>query len=662
MKKRFLSLALALVLAFVPAGMAADVSGLKEIVPADKYELYSYLGEGMIRISVYESGWGYKYGLIDTSGQEILAPKYDFIDSFTNGAAVVMVKTAFKSYNEWEPLYGLIDTTGQEIVAPKYDFIEFSEGLAVVRVGDDETGRWGVIDAAGKEIAALKYNRIWKFKEGAAPVRLGDKYGFIDTTGKEIVAPAYDGIEWFTEGLAAIRVGGGGYEKAKWGFVDKTGKVVAEPQYHKVGYFSGGLAPVIEDFKTGLVGFIDMTGQMVISPRYDGVYHFSNDVDVTSVRIGEKWGVIDKTGEEVIVQTNYDQIYNFSDRGVAAIRIGGSLGEGSWNEDARFGIIDKTGKEIAAPKYSYIWFGSDVVGVLLDGKCGLIDYTGREIAPLIYDYISDFSDGVAIVRVGDFGTGKCGLIDMTGKVLVEPKFRYIDFRDGLAVAYNGTTSMRIVFNTEGKEVFSVMGRDIDFMMLASGFFEIITGSLLCVDGALLSLTSAQAEDWAVGNIDYAISMGLVPPSLRSDYTSQITRAEVCALTVALYETITGEEITERKSFPDDGGDVNIQKLGGLGIVNGNTDGTFTPDGQFDRQTMAAITVNLVEKLTGATLAESASTFTDISQAEGWAQGHISKVQKAGLMNGSGDGTFDPLKELDRQMAVSLMKNLYEKYK
>ena len=602
MKKRFLSLALALslVLAFVPAGMAANVSGLKEVVPADKYDSYTYLGEGMIQVGVYGSDWDYKCGLIDTSGKEILAPKYDYIYPFENGVAVVSV------YDE-EELCGLIDTTGKEIVAPKYGFIGFSEGLAVVRVGDYDTGKWGVIDATGKEIAAPQYDRVWDFKGGAAPVRVGDwdtgKYGFIDTTGKEIVALTYDNIGWFSDGLAGVMVG------EKWGFIDKTGQMVIEPQYDNFWGFSNGLSPVMDE-----------TG---------------------------KWGVIDKTGKEVVAP-NYDGIYGFSSRGMATIQVGDY-----WDDDVKFGIIDKTGKEVVAPKYDDLyWFGPDVARVRLDYKYGLIDYTGKVIAPLIYDDMYDFSDGVAIVGVGDYWDGKYGLIDMAGNVILEPKYDSINFFiDGLARFSDYDRGIKGIIDTTGKEIFS-----------CDDWFDIITGSLIELNGALLSLTSAKAEGWAVGNIDYAISVGLVPPSLRSDYTSKITRAEVCALTVALYETITGGEITARKSFTDDGGDVNIQKLGGLGIVNGNGDGTFGPSGEFDRQTMAAITVNFVEKLTGNTLAESTATFTDISKAEGWAQGHIGKVQKAGLMNGSGDGTFDPLTKLDRQMAISLMKNLYEKYK
>lgn len=170
-----------------------------------------------------------------------------------------------------------------------------------------------------------------------------------------------------------------------------------------------------------------------------------------------------------------------------------------------------------------------------------------------------------------------------------------------------------------------------------------------------------ASDWAVPYINEAVALGIVPQSLQSNYQSIITRSEYCALTVALYEKITGKSVTERKSFSDDGGDENIQKLYGLGIISGIGNNMFEPSGQFTRAEAAAMTVKLVEKLTGKSLAESGSTFSDNAQAPRWALGHIGKVQKAELMEGVGNNNFDPISKYNRQEAITLNKKLYDKY-
>jgi len=61
----------------------------------------------------------------------------------------------------------------------------FPEGLAAVRIGDDETGKWGFIDKSGKLVISPQFDAISHggFSEGLASVRIGDdktgKWGFI---------------------------------------------------------------------------------------------------------------------------------------------------------------------------------------------------------------------------------------------------------------------------------------------------------------------------------------------------------------------------------------------------------------------------------------------------------------------------------------------------
>jgi hypothetical protein len=46
-----------------------------------------------------------------------------------------------------------IDKTGKIVIQPKFDAAEdFSSGLAQVRIGDWETGKYGYIDKTGKYV------------------------------------------------------------------------------------------------------------------------------------------------------------------------------------------------------------------------------------------------------------------------------------------------------------------------------------------------------------------------------------------------------------------------------------------------------------------------------------------------------------------------------
>ena len=71
--------------------------------------------------------------------------------------------------------------TGTIVINPQFDYAEsFSDGLAVVRMGDDyRTGKYGFIDKTGAFVINPQFDVAWKFSEGLARVRIGDR-----TTGQ----------------------------------------------------------------------------------------------------------------------------------------------------------------------------------------------------------------------------------------------------------------------------------------------------------------------------------------------------------------------------------------------------------------------------------------------------------------------------------------------
>ncbi len=200
--------------------------------------------------------------------------------------------------------------------------------------------------------------------------------------------------------------------------------------------FSNGVAWVKIDGKWGL---IDKSGKEVVKPKYDEAGNFSEDL--AWVKLNEKYGFIDNSGKEVI-KPKYDGAGNFSE-GLAGVKIDGKWGfidkigkevvkpKYDWGEsfraglakvklDGKWGFIDKTGKEVVKPKYGRIdSFSEDLASVELDGKYGFIDKTGKEIVKPKYDSSSyDFHDSLACVKLD----GKYGFIDKSGKEVVKPKY------------------------------------------------------------------------------------------------------------------------------------------------------------------------------------------------------------------------------------------------
>ncbi len=91
----------------------------------------------------------------------------------------------------------------------------------------------------------------------------------------------------------------------------------------------------------------------------------------------------------------------------------------------------------------------------------------------------------------------------------------------------------------------------------------------------------------------------------------------------------------------------IDKLAGLGALNGFPDGTFRPESGLTRAELAAILVRLkkvpVPEVTKA-------PFPDVRPAF-WAAGYIAAAAKAGLVMGYPDKTFRPTEPLDRVDAI-----------
>jgi peptide/nickel transport system substrate-binding protein/oligopeptide transport system substrate-binding protein len=170
----------------------------------------------------------------------------------------------------------------------------------------------------------------------------------------------------------------------------------------------------------------------------------------------------------------------------------------------------------------------------------------------------------------------------------------------------------------------------------------------------------QAEppsSWAVEQVNAAIAEGLVPVSLQSLYTQSITRAEYCALAAALYEKYTGKEISARKTF-DDTNDTNVEKMAGIGVVEGVGSNRFAPDNMLTRE-QAAVMLSRLAEATGKPLAKNASAFSDNNSISTWAVVQVGQVQAAGIMSGVGQNTFAPKSPYTREQSILTMIRLWD---
>lgn len=231
-----------------------DTTG-KEILPF-QYRKAGAFSEGLAGVSLD----GKKMGFINTQGQWVIQPQYDWGVTaqyeFTNGAVVVYKKAPKEITNPLNkqtttiqmPQSAVINTRNEMIVPfGKYEDIDsFREGLARVEVKVPSEGT---------------------FDNGK--MDLGRRFGFIDTRGKLIIPTQYYDAASFREGLANVAI------KDKYGFIDKQGNTVIPFEYDNIlhSYFINGYAPMMKTKKKGnfscAYGVIDKNNREIISFKYD---------------------------------------------------------------------------------------------------------------------------------------------------------------------------------------------------------------------------------------------------------------------------------------------------------------------------------------------------------------------------------------------------------
>ena len=95
----------------------------------------------------------------------------------------------------------------------------------------------------------------------------------------------------------------------------------------------------------------------------------------------------------------------------------------------------------------------------------------------------------------------------------------------------------------------------------------------------------------------------------------------------------------------------VNLLSNLGIITGFEDGTFRPDETVTRAQAAAMIVRMLGLADEVEMGE--TDFTDVA-ADNWASGYINVAYANGIINGMGDGTFNPEGEVTYGQIVKMI--------
>jgi hypothetical protein len=234
-------------------------------------------------------------------------------------------------------------------------YTQAQKNKSLLWVDKGSNGKYGIIDTAKNIIITYQFDEIKKLISDNIKgneffrTKLNGKYGIIDKFGKQIILPQYDEIklrsqaaDWIETKLNG-KYGFAGFYKSEIAKKYEAIKEIFAPKYDSTFYSAGESAPsgfikVKLNNKWGLVD--EKNGKEITGMKYDQVsdFYFYQGLDWTEIQLNNKYGLIDKTGKEII-PCKYDKVLDID-------------GEGSGNEkikvqqNGREFFINKLGKEI----------------------------------------------------------------------------------------------------------------------------------------------------------------------------------------------------------------------------------------------------------------------------------------------------------------------------
>ena len=330
-----------------------------------------------------------KYGVIDTSGKEIVECNYDSIETLKGVTNSLLTKQNNK--------YGIIDNVGSVIVENKYTSIEpvstkYEDGFIV----KDEKGKYGVITYTKAVAVENKYDDIKNVYGNGKYyiVKNGNNWEIVDTDGKEYLKGKYDDIVFVDSKNAIVK------NDKKYGVVSiEDGKNIIDISYDNIAYGSGENYIVCKDSKYGI---IDVNGNKLIDFKYSNiVYRQSSNIyeatnsDYTSDLLDSSLNV--KLTKVIISEYNEDD-------GYIKVR------ENDEYKYYNFKFEQKESKDVLATNTIFLSKNEE-------GKYGFVDRNGNVVVNYIYDDAREQNSyGYASIKKD----GLWGTIDSKGQVVMEP--------------------------------------------------------------------------------------------------------------------------------------------------------------------------------------------------------------------------------------------------
>jgi hypothetical protein len=376
-----------------------------------------------------------KQGLVDLQGKTVLAPvehlgKYNnFFITFNQGISTIYnqnLKVVFRGkYDEVKfglqgnyivkknQKYGVVTANNQIVIPFKYDEIYNLANGYKVTLNEKE----GVVNNKGKLIIPLKYEDISQ-QNNCYKATLDGKEGILSLDNKTLIPFMYQQLQldnFNTETLIVAK-----NEENKVGFINTKNEWVISPIYRLASPFQNGLAFVRDEQKKSML--INTKGEVVIKGFDVLEYYNSNIIVVRDYRWN--YSVYNYKGELLDVYNSFyenhygEQVHQVSKQG-------------------KYGFIDGNNKVIIPLEYEGAnELREGLIPVIKNDKWGCINLKNEIVIPFQFiGSLGVFENGIAVYNKGPeskmgYSWFQCGLINNKGEVIVEPKYKRIEYLAG----------------------------------------------------------------------------------------------------------------------------------------------------------------------------------------------------------------------------------------
>jgi WG containing repeat len=376
---------------------------------------------------------GGKYGLMDSTGQMLIEPRYTFLQRIDDGLVLINQGGDCQTRDCEGGKWGLINLGLQQTLAPAYNLIQDFDafGLALANVGGRcgydscDGGRWGIVNTDAREVLPPQYLKVVVNQRSEAYIQADAGWGLYNLVQQRImIQPRYDELRRFAPNRVAMRSG------KLWGVLNDRGDTLVMPQYQ--GFLDAGYGYLAYQ-RNGKFGLMDSLGRERSPARYDLVQMEAHGW----IRVKNEgyFGLVDTSGREITRQ-DLAEIHHF---GAASAIV---------QRQDDFGLLNRQGQELIPVKHDKCQMVNDSLILVSDvgGYLKWFDPRGKLLQALHLDSLSGFSKNK--VARGKL-KGRWGLINMEGQWVVPAKYDEMVVYLQAAKAREGERIDFFYFNEDG---------------------------------------------------------------------------------------------------------------------------------------------------------------------------------------------------------------------